>query len=89
MKRQQQYNSLFTCSLMNLKTIISISILALPKHPMPFASKNIYYDERWMEKQERGFSQWLNFILTPSEDIGNNIKSKGTCNVQYIDIKTV
>lgn len=44
---------------------------------MPFASKNIYYDERWMEKQERGFSQWLNFILTPSEDMGNNIKSKG------------
>lgn len=57
--------------------VISISILALPKHPMPFASKNIYYDERWMEKQERGFSQWLNFILTPSEDMGNNIKSKG------------
>lgn len=66
--------------------VISISILALPKHPMPFASKNIYYDERWMEKQERGFSQWLNFILTPSEDMGNNIKSKG--NVYEVIIKS-
>ncbi|XP_061184440.1 abnormal spindle-like microcephaly-associated protein homolog [Saccostrea echinata] len=49
---------------------------ALPKHPLPFASKNIYYDERWMEKQERGFSHWLNFILTPSTEMGNNTKCK-------------
>ncbi|KAK3088489.1 hypothetical protein FSP39_019813 [Pinctada imbricata] len=41
---------------------------ALPKHPMPFASKNMYYDERWMEKQERGFTHWLNFLLTPTEE---------------------
>ncbi|XP_064648823.1 abnormal spindle-like microcephaly-associated protein homolog [Lineus longissimus] len=40
----------------------------LPKHPMPFASKNMYYDERWIEKQERGFTRWLNFILTPLDD---------------------
>jgi abnormal spindle-like microcephaly-associated protein len=25
----------------------------------------MYYDERWIEKQERGFSHWLNFVLTP------------------------
>ncbi|KAJ8300165.1 hypothetical protein KUTeg_021684 [Tegillarca granosa] len=44
----------------------------LPKHPMPFASKNMYYDERWMEKQERGFVHWLNFVLTPAEDYLNS-----------------
>ena len=38
-----------------------------PKHPLPFAAKNIYFDERWMEKQERAFTQWLNFVLTPSD----------------------
>ena len=35
------------------------------RHPNPFASKNIYYDERWVEKQENGFKKWLNFVLTP------------------------
>ena len=34
-------------------------------HPNPFASRNQYYDEKWVEKQERGFSKWLNFFLTP------------------------
>ena len=33
--------------------------------PNPFASRNRYYDERWIEKQEKGFCNWLNFILTP------------------------
>ena len=32
-------------------------------HPNPFASRNQYYDEKWVEKQERGFSKWLNFFL--------------------------
>ena len=35
------------------------------RHPNPFAARNRYYDERWVEKQEKGFSNWLNFILTP------------------------
>ena len=35
------------------------------RNPNPFASKNIYYDERWVEKQETGFMKWLNFVLTP------------------------
>ncbi len=35
---------------------------------MPFAAKNVYYDERWMEKQERGFVKWLNFVLTPPDE---------------------
>ena len=51
---------------------------ALPKHPLPFAAKNMYYDERWMEKQERGFVNWLNFILTPAEEYqSNEVKVKG------------
>ena len=29
----------------------------LPRHPMPFAAKNMYYDERWIEKQEEGTMQ--------------------------------
>ena len=45
-----------------------MSFTALPKHPMPFAAKNVYYDERWMEKQERGFIKWLNFVLTPPDE---------------------
>ncbi|XP_037681033.1 abnormal spindle-like microcephaly-associated protein [Choloepus didactylus] len=39
----------------------------IPRHPMPFAAKNIFYDERWKEKQEKGFTWWLNFILTPDD----------------------
>ena len=42
-------------------------VTALPKHPLAFAAKNIYYDERWMEKQDRGFTKWLNFVLTPAD----------------------
>ena len=26
----------------------------MPRHPMPFAAKNMFYDERWIDKQERG-----------------------------------
>ncbi|NXX16482.1 ASPM protein, partial [Podargus strigoides] len=38
-----------------------------PRHPMPFAAKNMFYDERWKEKQQRGFTWWLNFVLTPDD----------------------
>ncbi len=38
---------------------------AVVRHPNPFAARNIYYDERWVQKQENGFKKWLNFILTP------------------------
>ncbi len=27
---------------------------AMPRHPMPYAARNMFYDERWIEKQERG-----------------------------------
>uniref|UniRef100_A0A8C3LB66 Abnormal spindle microtubule assembly n=1 Tax=Chrysolophus pictus TaxID=9089 RepID=A0A8C3LB66_CHRPC len=43
-----------------LKTVI-------PRHPMPFAAQNMFYDERWKEKQQRGFTWWLNFVLTPDD----------------------
>nr|XP_008974925.2 abnormal spindle-like microcephaly-associated protein isoform X2 [Pan paniscus] len=39
----------------------------IPRHPMPFAAQNMFYDERWKEKQEQGFTWWLNFILTPDD----------------------
>lgn len=44
-----------------------IVFLDIPRHPMPFAAKNMFYDERWKEKQEQGFTWWLNFILTPDD----------------------
>ena len=54
----------------------------IPKHPLPFAARNMFYDERWMEKQSRGFVNWLNFILTPTEEVkGSDIKVKGKINV--------
>uniref|UniRef100_A0A5F8G7C0 Assembly factor for spindle microtubules n=1 Tax=Monodelphis domestica TaxID=13616 RepID=A0A5F8G7C0_MONDO len=39
----------------------------IPRHPLPFAARNMFYDERWKEKQEQGFTWWLNFILTPDD----------------------
>jgi len=44
---------------------VTASTAGVVRNPNPFASKNIYYDERWVEKQESGFSKWLNFVLTP------------------------
>ena len=53
-------------------------MLGAPRHPMPFAARNMYYDERWMEKQERGFVQWLNFVLTPPDEyMATTSKAKG------------
>uniref|UniRef100_A0A8D3BA27 Assembly factor for spindle microtubules n=1 Tax=Scophthalmus maximus TaxID=52904 RepID=A0A8D3BA27_SCOMX len=42
-------------------------LAAIPRHPMPFAAKNMFYDERWIEKQERGFTWWINYVLTPDD----------------------
>ncbi|KAM6455279.1 abnormal spindle-like microcephaly-associated protein [Liasis olivaceus] len=39
----------------------------IPRHPMPFVAKNMFYDEQWKEKQQRGFTWWLNFVLTPDD----------------------
>ncbi|KAK7889545.1 hypothetical protein WMY93_025105 [Mugilogobius chulae] len=37
-------------------TFIKPTQTAIPRHPMPFAAKNMFFDERWIEKQERGFT---------------------------------
>ncbi|XP_037068011.1 abnormal spindle-like microcephaly-associated protein homolog [Pollicipes pollicipes] len=34
----------------------------------------MYYDKDWLQKQERGFTAWLNFILTPSEYSCDDVK---------------
>ncbi|XP_045431978.1 abnormal spindle-like microcephaly-associated protein isoform X2 [Pipistrellus kuhlii] len=39
----------------------------VPRHPMPFAAKNVFYDERWKEKQQLALTWWLNFLLTPDD----------------------
>lgn len=51
---------------------------AIPRHPMPFAAKNMFYDERWIEKQERGFTWWLNYVLTPDDFKVNTEVTKGS-----------
>ncbi|XP_077573225.1 abnormal spindle-like microcephaly-associated protein homolog isoform X2 [Stigmatopora nigra] len=48
-------------------TFVKPTQTAIPRHPLPFAAKNMFYDERWIEKQERGFTWWLNYILTPDD----------------------
>ncbi|XP_071342367.1 abnormal spindle-like microcephaly-associated protein [Trachinotus anak] len=48
-------------------TFIKSAQTAIPRHPMPFAAKNMFYDERWIEKQERGFTWWINYVLTPDD----------------------
>ncbi|XP_050415465.2 abnormal spindle-like microcephaly-associated protein homolog [Patella vulgata] len=59
---------------------------SVPKHPMPFAARNMYYDERWQEKQERGFCHWLNFILTPPEEYNINVeKTKVDAGKLFVD----
>ncbi|KAJ7986238.1 hypothetical protein DPEC_G00337880 [Dallia pectoralis] len=48
-------------------TFITPAQTAIPRHPMPFAAKNMFYDERWIEKQETGFTWWINYVLTPDD----------------------
>lgn len=64
-------------ALVSLK-IFSGGRLALPRHPMPFAAKNMFYDERWIEKQERGFTWWINYVLTPDDFKVNTEVAKGS-----------
>lgn len=44
---------------------------------MPFAAKNMFYDERWIEKQEQGFTCWVNYVLTPDDFKVNTEVAKG------------
>ncbi|KAM3620124.1 uncharacterized protein V6R79_018615 [Siganus canaliculatus] len=57
-------------------TFIKPAHTAIPRHPMPFAAKNMFYDERWIEKQERGFTWWINYVLTPDDFKVNNEVAK-------------
>lgn len=50
----------------------------IPRHPLPFAAKNMFYDERWIEKQERGFTWWINYVLTPDDFKVATEVTKGT-----------
>ena len=44
---------------------------------MPFAAKNMFFDERWLEKQETGFTWWINYVLTPDDFKVNTEVAKG------------
>ncbi|XP_067893808.1 abnormal spindle-like microcephaly-associated protein isoform X2 [Heterodontus francisci] len=57
-------------------TFRKLTKTVIPRHPMPFAAKNMFYDEQWKEKQERGFTWWLNFILTPDDFTVNTDSSR-------------
>ncbi|KAL2090377.1 hypothetical protein ACEWY4_015065 [Coilia grayii] len=48
-------------------TFIKPAQTVIPRHPLPFAAKNMFFDERWLEKQERGFTWWINYVLTPDD----------------------
>lgn len=54
-------------------------LTAIPRHPLPFAAKNMFYDERWIEKQERGFTWWMNYVLTPDDFKVATEVTKGGC----------
>ncbi|KAK3864993.1 hypothetical protein Pcinc_029350 [Petrolisthes cinctipes] len=58
-------------------TLIKTGKTAMVHHPNPYAARNMYYDDRWVEKQVAGFTRWLNFILTPpeEEDTASKIKT--------------
>ncbi|CAD5121822.1 DgyrCDS10292 [Dimorphilus gyrociliatus] len=77
------------------KLVLSKSVMStpLPKHPLPFVAKNMYYDERWIDKQEAGFKRWLNFVLTPSAeeqvDTKKPLVDRGQLNITTNHEKTV
>lgn len=51
---------------------------------MPFAAKNMFYDERWKEKQQRGFTWWLNFVLTPDDFSVKTSTSQGKSTIIFV-----
>lgn len=70
----------FFCCILNGITCLYCTILtAIPRHPLPFAAKNMFYDERWIEKQERGFTWWMNYVLTPDDFKVATEVPKGRC----------
>ncbi|KAG5885781.1 hypothetical protein JTB14_031216 [Gonioctena quinquepunctata] len=37
----------------------------------PFMTSNLYVNDRWIDEQERDFKKWLNFLLTPPEELSS------------------
>lgn len=54
---------------------------------MPFAAKNMFYDERWIEKQENAFTCWINYVLTPDDFKVNTEVAKGKGSFRYLFLK--
>lgn len=50
---------------------------------MPFAAKNMFYDERWIEKQQQGFTSWINYVLTPDDFKVNTEVAKGNAGFRF------
>lgn len=70
-----QGRQVISCTFIFLKSLFYLS--AIPRHPMPFAAKNMFYDERWIEKQENAFTCWMNYMLTPDDFKVNTEVAKG------------
>lgn len=51
---------------------------------MPFAAKNMFYDERWIEKQEQGFTCWINYVLTPDDFKVNTEVATGNAGFHFL-----
>lgn len=43
----------------------------------PFLTHILTYDEQWIVQQERGFTKWLNALLTPPEQLNADIETTG------------
>ncbi|XP_054714692.1 abnormal spindle-like microcephaly-associated protein homolog [Uloborus diversus] len=65
-KSQQCFKSVLTANKEN------VEVYSVLSHRNPYASSNLYYDKRWMEKQEVAFTSWLNYILTPADSFNSS-----------------
>lgn len=70
------YDRIDICNIVENTYIISKFFLFLISENVtqwnPYANSNAYFDSYWMEKQEAAFTNWLNFILTPNDDLGTD-----------------
>ena len=63
------WHDLMGINVLSLKLQVwPLTFTALPRHPLALSTaKNIYFDEKWKAKQERGFTVWMNFYLAPPQ----------------------
>ncbi|KAG7266200.1 hypothetical protein CRUP_012629, partial [Coryphaenoides rupestris] len=47
--------------------VVAVALAKLTFIKPAQTAKNMFYDERWLEKQESGFTCWINYILTPDD----------------------